>query len=156
MPRSHLCATVFVIACAACADERAISVERLNPEYFESAATCVKRINGFRAGLGLPAYERWDGGEACANSQARHDRATEQQHSQFGKCGESAQNACRDYPSIDETIEQCLQDMWDEGPGSDFSTHGRFTNMSATAYTEVACGFAQAPDGTVWAVQNFR
>ena len=46
--------------------------------------------------------------------------------------------------------------MWDEGPGSDFSTHGHYINMSNPAYTQVACGYYSKPDGRVWSVQDFR
>jgi hypothetical protein len=46
--------------------------------------------------------------------------------------------------------------MWDEGPGKRFSKHGHYTNMSGARYGQVACGFAKAPDGKVWSVQNFR
>ena len=46
--------------------------------------------------------------------------------------------------------------MWKEGPGTDFSKHGHYLNMSSTKYTKVACGFFTAPNGQVWAVQNFQ
>ena len=53
-------------------------------------------------------------------------------------------------------IPQCLAMMWAEGPGSDFSAHGHYINMSSTQYTKVACGFYTLQDGSVWAVQDFR
>jgi hypothetical protein len=46
--------------------------------------------------------------------------------------------------------------MWDEGPGEPYSEHGHFLNMSSTDSTQVACGFYEAPNGKVWAIQNFR
>lgn len=46
--------------------------------------------------------------------------------------------------------------MWNEGPGSDFQTHGHYINMASTQYTKVACGFAVMPNGSVWAVQDFQ
>ena len=44
----------------------------------------------------------------------------------------------------------------DEGPGTDFSTHGHYINMSSTKYSAVACGFYQTPGGKFWAVQDFK
>jgi hypothetical protein len=52
-------------------------------------------------------------------------------------------------------ITGCLEQMWAEGPGEDFNTHGHYINMSSTSYTKVACGFADGMGG-VWAVQNFQ
>ena len=47
--------------------------------------------------------------------------------------------------------------MWAEGPGTDFSAHGHYINMSSTDYTQVACGYYTTSDGkTVWAVQDFK
>ena len=53
-------------------------------------------------------------------------------------------------------IEGCLDMMWAEGPGTDFSTHGHYINMTSTKYTKVACGFYTTPKGSIWSVQNFR
>jgi len=53
-------------------------------------------------------------------------------------------------------IGSCLQMMWAEGPGSDFSAHGHYLNMSSTNYTKVACGFYVTPQGTVWTLQDFK
>ncbi|MFO0661228.1 MAG: hypothetical protein U0165_15555 [Polyangiaceae bacterium] len=53
-------------------------------------------------------------------------------------------------------MDGCLQMMWDEGPGSDFSQHGHYINMSSTSYTMAACGFYTGSDGSTWAVQNFK
>jgi hypothetical protein len=117
---------------------------------------CVDRINGFRATLGLPPLDRWDDAETCADGQAKADSESGVYHSAFGQCEESAQNECPGWGSYDEIVEGCLQMMWDEGPGDDYSAHGHYINMSNEAYTEVACGFYTTPDGAVWAVQDFR
>ena len=53
-------------------------------------------------------------------------------------------------------IGNCLQMMWNEGPGTDFATHGHYINMSSTSYTMFACGFFTLKNGSVWAVQNFK
>lgn len=128
-----------------------------------ASETCVQRINDFRETLGLPAYERWSGQEACADEQARSDSMTGKDHGEFGACGEFAQNECPQWRSIDETIDVCLQMMWDEGPPPSmpcedecYKRHGHFLAMSSTRYTEVACGFYETPDGEVWAIHNFR
>ena len=129
----------------------------------QHAIDCVARINGFRAGLGLPALQRWKGAEACANDSSRDDARASAPHGSFGACGEFAQNTCPGWPDMEGVIQGCLQAMWDEGEpppgpcdGACFQAHGHYLNMSSTAYTEVACGFHTGADGSVWSNQNFR
>ena len=118
---------------------------------------CVDTINNYRASIGLPPYARWGANETCADGQAQADSKSGTPHSAFGTCGESAQNECPDWPGPPSTmITSCLAAMWAEGPGSDFSTHGHYVNMSSTQYTEVACGFYTLSDGHVWATQDFH
>lgn len=128
-----------------------------------SEQLCVDTINQYRATLGLPAYKRWTAEETCANGEATNDQAhPSTPHWSFKQpggppCGESAQNECPGWPGPASTmIPQCLQMMWNEGPGADFSMHGHYINMSSTSYTQVACGFYTLPDGSVWAVQDFK
>ena len=121
------------------------------------AQRCVDDINAFRASIGLPPYTRWDTGESCVDGQAAADAASQVPHSAFGQCGEFAQDECPGWPGPPaDMIGACLQAMWNEGPGSDFHTHGHYINMSSQAYTQVACGFHVLPNGAVWATQDFR
>ncbi len=118
---------------------------------------CVDTINSYRATLKLAAYTRWDMEESCADGQAGDDADSQTPHSAFGKCSEHAQNECPGWPGPpDMMIGACLAQMWAEGPGTDFSTHGHYINMSSPAYTMVACGFSVQGDGSVWAVQDFQ
>ena len=123
--------------------------------YGASRQACVDRINAFRATEGLPPYQRWSQIEFCSDDEARQDSESGSAHGAFGQCGESAQNECPGWPSIENVLEGCLQMMWDEGPGEPFSQHGHYINMSSTDYTRVACGFYETPNGDVWSVQNF-
>lgn len=85
------------------------------------------------------------------------DSQSGQAHGAFGQCGEWAQNECPGWPGPPGgMITDCLQMMWDEGPGADFNTHGHYINMSSQQYTQVACGFYVTPSGDVWAIQNFK
>ncbi len=112
---------------------------------------CVDLINGYRATVGVPALARWTSAEACSDAEALSDGQTNTPHGAFGMCGEFAQNECPGWPGPPEQlVTECLQMMWDEGPGG-----GHYENMRGD-YTEVACGFATMPDGSIWAVQNFR
>ncbi len=121
-----------------------------------AAQYCVDKINAYRATLGLPPYGRWQSAEACTDQEAASDGASNTPHGAFGSCDELAQNECPGWTgSYSEIMDGCLQLMWDEGPG-DFDGHGHYINMSSTEYTEVACGFATLPDGSVWATQNFH
>ena len=116
----------------------------------------VDTINQLRGTIGLAPYARWNA-ESCASRRAQADAASGTAHGAFGSCGESAQDECPGWPGPPETmIGQCLAQMWAEGPGSDFSTHGHYINMSSTSYTMAACGFFVLPDGSVWATQNFK
>ncbi len=122
-----------------------------------AAQICVDKINQYRASIGVSPLARWSDKEACADGEALSDSQTGTAHGAFGSCTEFAQNECPGWPGPDETmIPGCLQAMWNEGPGADFSKHGHYTNMANPAYTKVACGFATKGDGSVWAVQDFR
>jgi hypothetical protein len=125
--------------------------------YPVAAEDCVQLINQYRASIGLSPYERWSDAEACADGEAKKDAEMNKPHGSFGSCGEWAQNTCPGWPGTPEgIIGPCLQAMWDEGPGSDFSKHGHYINMSSTNYTRVACGFYVTPAGRVWTVQDFK
>jgi hypothetical protein len=125
--------------------------------YPAAAEECVQLINQYRASIGLSPYERWSDTEACADGEAKKDAEMNKPHGSFGSCGEWAQNTCPGWPGTPEgIIGPCLQAMWDEGPGSDFSKHGHYINMSSTNYTRVACGFYVTPTGRVWTVQDFK
>jgi len=139
----------LLLTLAACGDES-------GSEYDAAARQCVDTINMYRATLGLPAYERWTEAEACSDDEAASDGKTNTPHGAFPQCGERAQNECPGWPAPAESmIDGCLELMWNEGPGADFSAHGHYINMSSTQYTRVACGFAEV-NGSIWAVQNFQ
>jgi hypothetical protein len=117
----------------------------------------VKTINDYRATLSLPPFKRWCGNATCEDSQPMQDAAKNQAHSAFGQCMEWAQNECPGWPDSPlANIDGCLKMMWDEGPGSDFSKHGHYINMSSTKYTMVECGFAETGGGKWWGVQDFK
>ncbi|MEO6954647.1 MAG: CAP domain-containing protein [Polyangia bacterium] len=123
----------------------------------DAASLCVKTINDYRATLGLAAYARWSDGEGCASGEAKSDSKSGTAHGAFGTCGESAQDECPGWSGTpSEMIPKCLAQMWAEGPGTDFQSHGHYINMSSTHYTQVACGFYTLADGSVWAAQNFK
>jgi hypothetical protein len=116
------------------------------------AAICVATINQLRAMKGLAPYARWSATETCADGEATHDGSGAAAHGAFGMCGEIAQNECPGWPGPPATmIPQCLKAMWGEGPGG-----GHYEAMTSRLYTKVSCGFGTAPDGSIWAVQNFH
>jgi len=130
----------------------------MNPNNpFDSASQiCVDTINEHRASINLPPYARWTDAEGCSDGEAESDSSSGKAHGAFGTCMESAQNECPGWPGPPaQMIPNCLQMMWDEGPG-DFSEHGHYVNMSSTQYKKVSCGFFTMANGSVWAVQNFK
>lgn len=123
----------------------------------QASSHCVDKINEYRGMLGLTPYARWTDAEICSDGEAKSDSETGTAHGAFGTCGENAQNECPGWPGEPEQmIDGCLAQMWAEGPGADFSTHGHYINMSSMSYTKVACGFFKTADGSVWSVQNFQ
>jgi hypothetical protein len=122
---------------------------------------CVNRINQLRCECQhLPPLMRWTAGEACADMMAAYDGARPgNYHAGFMAdiCEPRGygQNECPGWPSVDSEVSGCLQQMWDEGPGSDFSMHGHYLNMTNASFTMVACGFATGMDGQ-YAVQDFQ
>ena len=150
--RSYLvCLSLTLFACGSDDEEAGAS-----GKYAQARQDCVDRINGFRKTEGKPAYTHWTNAGTCSDGQAQSDSMTGDAHGEFGACDEMAQNECPGWASIDDVVQNCLQRMWDEGPGEPFSEHGHYTNMSSTDYTMVACGFYETADGEVWSVQNFR
>ena len=118
---------------------------------------CVDEINKYRATEGKPPYAGWTSAQSCADDESKADSISGVAHSAFGKCGESAQNECPGWPGPPDTlIVGCLKMMWAEGPGTPFSAHGHYINMSSTSYRSVACGFYKTPSGSYWAVQDFK
>jgi hypothetical protein len=80
-------------------------------------------------------------------------------HGAFGTCKESAQDECPGWGSVDSIAggtKSCLDQMWAEGPGTDFSTHGHYINMSNPKYKMVACGYTMTAAGKIWAAQDFK
>ena len=117
---------------------------------------CVRRINQFRHECQcLPPLQRWTEGESCADQQALYDSQGNGAHAGFqdSVCSPrgNAQNECPSWGDWGRVNGQCLQMMWDEGPGEPFSAHGHYINMSSNNYSMVACG-----EGGGWFVQNFR
>ncbi|HEX4403840.1 MAG TPA: CAP domain-containing protein [Polyangia bacterium] len=120
---------------------------------------CVDKINAFRATLNIAALTRWTAEETCADGQAKADSVSGTAHSAFGTCDEGAQDECPAWPSVDSIASgssSCLDQMWAEGPGTDYSMHGHYINMSNPQYTKVACGYSTTSKGKVWAAQDFK
>ena len=122
---------------------------------------CVTRINQLRWECQcLPALQRWNEAEGCADEQAEYDSSTGSYHAGFSQniCSPRgwAQNECPRYNSTEHVINGCLQAMWDEGPGEPYSAHGHYINMTNSSYSMVACGFYETADGSFWSVQNFQ
>lgn len=145
----------LVVACGSDDDDNAGNGGG-DDAYAADRQACVDRINGFRATLDLAPLKRWTEQEACTDGEAASDSQTGKAHGEFGSCKEGAQNECPGWGSVKDAIENCLQSMWDEGPGEPYSEHGHYINMSNPDYTMVACGFHEAANGKVWAIQNFH
>lgn len=117
---------------------------------------CVQRTNEFRARVGVGPVTRRSDAEACADAEARADGISRTAHGAFGQCRERAQNECPGWSGDPETVvDRCLAMMFAEGPGSG-PAHGHYMNMTDRKYSGVSCGFATAPSGELWVIQNFH
>jgi len=126
------------------------------------ARFCRDAVNADRATLSLVALKSWADSLPCISRQTDLDAATGTAHAHFGICAESAQNTCPGWPTDTTftreaaTLKSCLASMWAEGPGSDYSTHGHYINMTNTGYTKVGCGFHTDDGATAWIDIDFR
>ncbi|HEY4103845.1 MAG TPA: CAP domain-containing protein [Polyangiaceae bacterium] len=136
------------------------------PNTGDPYADCVARVNQFRACACKPPLMQDNDGQMCADQQAAYDAMNGTPHGGFGAniCMPQffAQNECPGYGSQAQTIGQCAQQMFDEGPGPTdpcdgacYQAHGHFINMTGN-YTKVTCGYGQDSAGKWWAVQNYR
>jgi hypothetical protein len=131
-----------------------VRMNALDP-YALARQQAVDRVNALRATIGLGPLARNASKEACVDSQAMHDATVNKAHDSFGACGESAQNECPGWQSAGAVTTNCIQMMWNEGPGADYNAHGHYLNMTNTRYTKICCGFYEKSAGVVWGVMDF-
>ena len=115
--------------------------------YAHARAGAVDVINDYRATLGLPALAHWTEADPCSDAEVERDAGLNRPHASFGDCGESAQNECLGFSNVESILGGCLAYMWNEGPGTDYSKHGHYINMTNPAYTMVSIGFYTTPEG---------
>ena len=165
MKLAHLLVVLATSSLAACSSSDGTTTDGKeagpgpdpSDKYGVARVTCVDEINRYRATMGLAPYAGWTSAGACADDESKSDSESGKAHGAFGKCGEFAQNECPNWPGPpDSMIVGCLKMMWAEGPGTPFSAHGHYINMSSTSYSSVACGFYKTPSGSYWAVQDFK
>jgi hypothetical protein len=132
------------------------SIPGISGDAFQNARKlCVDKTNEFRARVGAPPLGRNGAQESCNDQQAKSDGSTNAIHGAFGRCNESAQNECPNWPGpADAVVGPCLQQMFDEGPGG-YADHGHYINMTNRQYKSVSCGFYVTPSGSVWVIQDF-
>lgn len=118
---------------------------------------CVDRTNEYRARVGVAPVVRNRDRESCTDGEAADDARSGRPHGTMGRCGESSQNACPDYPGAtpEATLSDCLAQMFAEGPGEPYSEHGHYINMTSRDARSVACGVVVTPSGKLWINQNF-
>ena len=161
-----------------------------------SREACINKINALRAtdtavALSPLTLQNTATTNSCVDTQATTDESMMSAHYSFinndpscdwGSAEAWAQDECANgYDTTPSSIEQCLQDMWDEslkpnckgcvgctafgGACSDCDYSGtlgyecgHYVNMSAPYFTMVACGFAGAAPSSSgsWSVQNFE
>lgn len=124
-------------------------------------SVCVGTINSHRSSISLVPLAHWTDSAPCFSRQADLDFVSGSGHANFGLCKEAAQNTCPGWKSDTTfaaraaTMKQCIQGMWNEGPGTPYSAHGHYINMTNTSYTKVGCGIHHE-NGSLWINMDFR
>lgn len=121
----------------------------------QARQSVIDRINAFRQTKGLAPLQRWVEGESCADDQAKNDALSGGMHKNFGACQEAGQMTCPGWNSIESVNSDCLQQMWDEGPGTGME-HIHYNIMTSETYTKVAVGIFQMSNGKFWIDINFK
>lgn len=152
-------------------------------EYLHNS--CVNRINKYRSGElkftgggpdpAAPPLLHYTKNNRCANALSLGDFFVNDgqgicagAHVNAFACpvpGNSGQNTCckrsgTSVASIEATMFNCLQAMWDEGIGQPNNPAwsppiGHWLNMRSTSSNSVSCGFSFRTDGGVWMNQDF-
>jgi hypothetical protein len=147
--KSVLLAIAGTAAIMACGDSAA-GTSTTSGDTLQAGRTAVlTHVNQLRTAASLPALTEWTAQESCADGQARADFTTNTSHSSFGNCTESAQDECSGWPSVSQAADQCITQLWNEGPGS-VASHGDYLNLSSTTYTKAAIGIYPSPTGSTW------
>lgn len=125
------------------------------------ATVCVDEINRYRATQQLASLAAWTDSASCFARQAASDFQSGEGHANFGLCKESAQNTCPGWIWDESTggkegaLRRCIESMWNEGPGTDYSKHGHYINMANKSYKKVGCGFS-VKEGSIWINMDFK
>ena len=129
---------------------------------------CVTQTNAYRAMNGKSALTESSSLESYAATGAQFDYTNMMAHDHFtmtsgggiafaenelpGFSGWNISNAGGDMTSL---MDMCLQAFYDEGPGSDYSTHGHYIDMMG-AYGTLGCGiYEDSSTGNVTIVQDY-
>lgn len=125
----------------------------------ETRSAALEQTNALRATVGKPALVETAELTSYANAGAQFDHGASphdhfRQTSGGGVAG--AENECPHWPNgadLDETVKNCIDAFWSEGPGEDYSMHGHYINMTGN-YTTMGLGIFVAGD-SVTIVQDF-
>lgn len=98
---------------------------------------CVYYVNAYRAWEGLAPLSEWTSAETCVDGQIAHDAMTKP-HDWFGMCGESTQNECYGFSSMENGF--CASMLYSEKFSGDQGM-GHYKAMTGP-YSQLACGFA--------------
>lgn len=118
-------------------------------------AFCVSETNRYRAMNGKPALAEAANLEAYADTGAMVDYTSSSPHSHFSSTSGGgiafAENECPGHSGwhlppggdMNALVGECVKAFYDEGPGSDYNTHGHYINMMGN-YAKLGCGIYQS------------
>jgi hypothetical protein len=129
---------------------------------------CVTQTNVYRQMNGKPALTESSQLEAYAAAGAMYDYQNMSAHDHFAMTQGGgiafAENECPGFDGwniassggdMKSLMDMCLQAFYDEGPGSDYSTHGHYINMMGD-YNTLGCGiYEDSSTGDVTITQDY-
>jgi uncharacterized protein YkwD len=129
---------------------------------------CVTQTNAYRAMNGKSALTESSALETYAATGAMFDYQNMMAHEHFSMTQGGgiafAENECPGFDGwniakaggdMTSLMDMCLQAFYDEGPGSDYSTHGHYINMMGD-YGTLGCGiYEDSSSGDVTIVQDY-
>jgi uncharacterized protein YkwD len=129
---------------------------------------CVTQTNAYRAMNGKSALTESSQLETYAATGAMFDYENMMAHDHFTMTSGGgiafAENECPGFDGWNianaggnmlSLMDMCLQAFYDEGPGSDYSTHGHYINMMGD-YGTLGCGiYEDSSSGDVTIVQDY-
>ena len=154
------CATVVVLALAACGGDDGTTGNASAQQF------CVSETNRYREMNGKADLTEAANLETFADTGAMTDYNAMAAHTHFSSTQGGgiafAENECPGFSGwhlapggdLNALVGMCIAAFYNEGPGTDYNTHGHYINMMGN-YATLGCGIFSATNGDVTITQDY-